>query len=148
MVQPTHDRKSHYLGACILRRRNRSEPFRDLLRNPLMGSCLVEVDHIRIEHALELLLLKDQQMIQAFLTNTSQEAFTDGIGSGSVNGGFEQLDATGRRHASKARPEFAVIITNQIFRRLPIRGRFSELLGHPGIRRRSCHADMDPPCVS
>src|SRR6266567_4187007 len=112
MVQPTHDRKSHYLGACILRRRNRSEPFRDLLRNPLMGSCLVEVDHIRIEHALELLLLKDQQMIQAFLTNTSQEAFTDGIGSGSVNGGFEQLDATSRRHSAETGSKLAVVITD------------------------------------
>jgi hypothetical protein len=89
MVQPTHDRKSHYLVACILRGRNRSEPFRYLLRNPLMGSCLVEVDHIRIEHALEFLLMQDEQMIEAFLTNTAQEAFTDGIGSGSVNGGFE-----------------------------------------------------------
>ena len=91
MVQPTHDRKNHYLVACILRGTNRSEPFRYLLRNPLMGSCLVEVDYIRIEHTLELLLMQDEQMIEAFLTNTSQEAFTDGIGSGSVNGILSSL---------------------------------------------------------
>ena len=33
-----------------------------------MGSCLVEVHHIRIEDALELPLMKDQQMVQAFLS--------------------------------------------------------------------------------
>src|SRR2546421_6280016 len=132
MVQPIHDRKSHYLVACILRRRNRSEPFRYLLRNPLMGSCLVEVDHIRIEHALELLLLKDQQMIQAFLTNTSQEAFTDGIGSGSVNGGFEQLDATGPCHTSETRPKFGIVITNQVLGCVPIGGGFSSCCATQG----------------
>src|SRR5437899_3092067 len=63
-----------------------------------MRPCLIEVGHILIQNALALLLLQDQQVIQAFLTNTSQETFTDGIGSGSMNGGFEQLDATGRRH--------------------------------------------------
>ena len=82
-------------------------------------------------------------MVQTLLPHTPHESLTDGIGSWSVNRRFEQLDAAGRSHASKARPEFAVIITNQIFRRLPIRSRFSELLGHPVIRRGSCHADMD-----
>jgi hypothetical protein len=70
MVQSTHDRTSHYLLACILRGRNRSEPFRYLLRNPLMWACLVEVPHIRIQNALELLLLQNQQVVQAFLSHT------------------------------------------------------------------------------
>src|SRR5215472_10199220 len=106
MVQPTHDRKSNYLVPCILRRRNRPEPFRNLLLDTLMRSCLVEVGHVGIEHALELLLLNNQQMIQAFLSDAPQEALTDRIGSGSMNRRFEQLDATDRRQASKARPEF------------------------------------------
>jgi hypothetical protein len=88
MVQPTHDRKSHYLVACILRGRNRPEPFRYLLRNPLMRSCLVEVDHIGIEHALELPLMQNQQMIEAFLPHAPQEALTDRIGSWRVIGGL------------------------------------------------------------
>ena len=62
--------------------------FRDLLRNPLMRSCLVEVGHIRIEHVLELLLLKDQQVVEAFLPHTPHEAFTDGIGAWRMIGGF------------------------------------------------------------
>ena len=36
--------------------------------DPLMGSSVVEVCHIPIEHALELPLVKDQDMIKAFLS--------------------------------------------------------------------------------
>ena len=148
MVQPTHDRKSDHLVPCIPRGRNRSAPFRHLLLDPLMRSCLVEVCHIRIEHAVELPLMQDQQVVQTFLPYTPQEAFADRIGSWRMIRCFENLDATCCRHTSKARPKFAIVITNQILRRLPIRGGFSQLLRHPGIGRRACHAHMDPPCVT
>ena len=95
VVQPTQDRTSNYLVACILRGRNRSALCRDLLPNPLMRSCLIEVGHVRIEDAVELPLMEDHQVIQAFLTHTSQEAFTDGIGSGCMIRCFENLDAAG-----------------------------------------------------
>ena len=68
VVQPAHDRKSDQLIPCILSGKNRSALLWDLLRNPLMGSCLIEVDHIRIEHTLELLLMQDQQMRHSCLT--------------------------------------------------------------------------------
>jgi hypothetical protein len=87
-----------------------------------MRPRLVEVHHIRIEHALELLLMQNQQMIQAFLPHTSQEALTDRIGSWRTIGRFEDLDAASCGYASKARSELAVVITNQILRSLPIRG--------------------------
>src|SRR5215467_10037172 len=58
-------------------------------------------------------------------------------------GRFEDLDAASCGYASKARSELAVVITNRILRRLPIRGNFSQLLSQPGIRRRSCHAHVD-----
>ena len=82
-------------------------------------------------------------MIEAFLSHAPQEALTDGIGSWSMNRRFEQLDAARFRHPSKAGPKFAIVITNQILGRLPIRGGFPQLLCHPGIGRRACHADMD-----
>jgi len=91
-AEPTHDRKSDHLVPCILRGRNRSASLRDLLLNPLMRSCLVEVGHILIEHALELLLAGDQQMVETFLSDASQIAFTDRIGSWSMIRGFENLN--------------------------------------------------------
>jgi len=110
---------------------------------PLMRSCLIEIRDVCIEDTLELLLLQDQQVVQALLPHTSQEAFTDGIGSGSVIRGLEKLDATGRRYPEETGSKLAVVITNQIFGCMPIRGSFPKLLGHPGIRRGSCHAHVD-----
>src|SRR5215467_7073160 len=79
-----------------------------------LRSGLVEVDHIGIEHALELLLLKDQQVIEAFLPHASQKSLADGICSGCVVRGLEKLDANGPRHSSEAGPEFGIVIPNQI----------------------------------
>jgi len=81
------------------------------LPNPLMRSCLVEVDHIGIEHALELPLMQNQQVIEAFLPHAPGEALTDRIGLWPVIGGCENLDATGPRHSSEARPKFGIVLT-------------------------------------
>jgi hypothetical protein len=101
MVEPTNDRKSDHLVPCILSGRNRSALFRDLLLDPLMGSCSVEVHHIRIEHALELLLAEDEQMVKAFFSYAPQIAFADRIGSWSLNGRGEHLNRTRCRYPSK-----------------------------------------------
>src|SRR5438105_13874475 len=66
----------------------------NLLLDALMRSCLVEVRHIRIEDALELLLVKDQQVVEAFLPHTPQEAFADRIGSWRMTRCFENLNRT------------------------------------------------------
>ena len=110
---------------------------------PLMWSGSIEVRHILIEHPLELLLIENQQVVKAFLPYTPQKAFADGIRSWSMIGRFENLDGTRGRHPSEARPKFALVLTNQILRRLPIRGGFSELLRNPGIGRRPCHTYVD-----
>src|SRR5260221_7485324 len=83
------------------------------------------------------------QCFSAFLSDTPQIAFADRISSWCVKRRFENLNGTRCRHASKARPNFTIIITNQILWRLPIWGGFSELLRDPGIGRRSCHAYVD-----
>ena len=143
MVESTHDWMSNYLVPNILSGRNRTALFREPLRNPLMRPGSVEVGHIGIEHALELPLLQDQQVIQAFLSHTSQEAFTDGIGSWGMNRRLEKFDATGPGNSAEMRSILAVAITDQILRCLPKRGSFSQLLGDPRIGRGSCHTHMD-----
>ena len=143
MVHSTHDWESDHLVPCILSGRDRAALFRDLLPNPLMRPCLVEVHHIGIEDSLELPLMQDQQVVQTFLPYTPQKALADGIGSWSLIGSFEHLNRTGCRYTSEAGPEFAVVITNQVLGCLSIWGRFSQLLRHPGIGRGSCHAHMD-----
>jgi hypothetical protein len=51
-----------------------------------MGSCLVEVGHIRLEDAVELPLLQDEQVIEALTPDTAQKPLTAGIGSRGVVG--------------------------------------------------------------
>ena len=82
-------------------------------------------------------------MVKAFLPDTPQKAFADRIGSWGLNLRFEDLDRARFRYPSKARPELAIVITNQILGCLPIRRRFSQLLGHPGIRWAPSHAHVD-----
>src|SRR5215467_8528734 len=99
-----------------------------------LRSGLVEVDHIGIEHALELLLLKDQQVIEAFLPHAPQEAFADGISAWRINRRFEDLDRARFRHTSKARPKFGIIIPNQILGGLSIGSGFSQRYAPPRHR--------------
>jgi hypothetical protein len=39
-----------------------------------MGSSLIEIDDIRLEETVELLLLEDQEVIQAFSSHASQKS--------------------------------------------------------------------------
>jgi hypothetical protein len=90
-----------------------------------MRSGQVEVCHIHIEHALERLLMEDQQMVKTFLSHTPQKAFADRICSWRVIRCFKNLNGTRGRHPSETGAKFTIIITNEILWCLPIRGGFS-----------------------
>jgi hypothetical protein len=70
MVKSTQYRNRNYLAPSMMRGMRESAPFGKLLPNPLMRSCLVEVRHILIEHALELLFVEDEQVVKACLSHT------------------------------------------------------------------------------
>jgi hypothetical protein len=99
-----------------------------------MRSGQVEVRHILIEHALKLLLVKDQQVVKTCLSYAPGEAFADRIGAFRMKGRLEHLDGTRGRHPSKTGSKFAIIIANEILRRLPIRGSFPERYAQPRNR--------------
>src|SRR5215470_1631723 len=79
-MQAAQDREGDDLATCILGCLGSSFLLRNLLLDTLMRSGLVEVRHIGIEDALELLLLEDEQVIEALTPHTTQIAFTDRIG--------------------------------------------------------------------
>jgi hypothetical protein len=83
---------------------------------------------------LVLLLLKKQQLIEACLPHTPQETFADGIGSGRMKWCLQNLNGTGSRHVSKARPACAVVLPNEIPGCLPIRSGFSQRYAPPRDR--------------
>ena len=75
-----------------------------------MGSYPVEVPNIGIEHALELLLMQNQQVVQAFLSDAPHEAFADGIGLWGMIRRFQYLDAAGCGQARETGRKFAIVI--------------------------------------
>src|SRR5215472_667415 len=87
--------------------------------------------------------MQDQQVVQTRLPHIPHESLADGIGSWGINRRFEQLDATGPRHPHKRGSKLALVISYQILRCLSIGRGFAELLGRPGIGRRSCHTHLD-----
>ncbi len=56
--------------------------FGNLLFDPLMWSGSIEVLDIGVEDTVELLLMQDEQMIEAFTSYTPQEAFTEALARG------------------------------------------------------------------
>jgi len=92
---------------------------------------------------LELLLMQDQQMIEALTSHTSQEALTDGIGSRGMIRGFENLNVTRPHNPREAHTKLGIMITDEILRPHSKGSGFPKLLCSPSIRGRSCHADVD-----
>jgi hypothetical protein len=58
-----------------------------------MGSGLIEVQRLCFEKPGEVLLMKDQEVIQTFSSHTSQKAFTDGICLRCLVGRAKHFDA-------------------------------------------------------
>ena len=97
----------------------------NLLLDPLMRPGSVEVGHIRAQHPVELLLMEDEQMIEALTSYTSQEPLTDGIRSRGVIRSFENLDVTRMSKPREAHPKLAIVITDEVLRSHAIGGGFS-----------------------
>jgi hypothetical protein len=82
-------------------------------------------------------------MIQALSPDTSQKAFTNGIGSWRVIRCFQDLDAARCSNSSETRPKLAIVIANKILRRVSIWSCLSQLLCGPLVSRRPCHTNVD-----
>src|SRR5438876_3678520 len=92
---------------------------------------------------MQLLLTEDQQVIQALSPDTPQKAFTDRIGSRRVIRCFQYLDTARCCDTSETGSKLAVVIANEILRRVSIRSRLSQLLCGPSVSRRPCHTEVD-----
>ena len=143
MVQATQNGNGANLAQLIRRRSRKYRRIWNPLPKPLMGSSLIKVQCISPEEARELFLMENEEVIQAFSSHASQKAFANGIRLRSSKWRSKHLNPTGCGHSRKTCPKFLVIIPDEIFGRLPVWSRFSQLLRHPRIGRCSCHIHMD-----
>jgi hypothetical protein len=79
----------------------------DLLVESLMRASLIEVGDIDVEHATELPLVQDEQVIEALPAHTPQEAFTAAIGSRRAQRCSQELEPGPAGHLRKELTELA-----------------------------------------
>ncbi len=92
---------------------------------------------------LVLLLMEDEQLIEAFTSDTAQEPLTDGIGSRGVIRRCENLNATRLGNLRKTHPKLAIVVPDEILRSHAIGRGLPKLLRGPRVGGRSRHTDMD-----
>ena len=63
------------------------------LTDPLMRSFLIVVIRVFLDHSLQMLPIMDEDMIQAFPSQTAHEPFTNSIGARCSIGCLQLLDA-------------------------------------------------------
>jgi hypothetical protein len=143
MMKPTQNQEGDNLATCLICWYWPSFLCWDLLLDPLMWPGLIEVLNVDVEHAVELLFMQDEQVIETLASHTSENPFTDGIRSRGVIGCFENLDGTRLRNSREADPKLAIIITDEVLRSLAIGGGLPKLLCGPRVGRTSCDADMN-----
>ncbi len=137
VVQSTQDGEGEDLTTIVIWRDRLTMPFWNLLFEALMRSSSIEVLDIGMQDTMQLLLQEDEKVIETLSTHAAQKPFTDRIGSWWVVRRGEHLDAAGCGYASETGSKFAITIANEIVRRLSIGSRLPQLLGGPGVGRRS-----------
>jgi hypothetical protein len=103
--------------------------FWKLLPDALMRPGSIEGLARGVKDTIQLLLLKDEQVIETLSSDTSQKAFTDRIGAFRMGRRGEHRDAEGIGHARETGSKLVITITNEMVRRLSIRSRLSQRYG-------------------
>jgi hypothetical protein len=101
MVEPAQERNANERVSGMWRWSRRRWWLGQVLPEALMWSCLIEGGHTLIERTLELLLVEDQQVIQAFATNAAEKPFTDGVRSWGLIRCYEEFDGGRGCHTRK-----------------------------------------------
>ena len=89
----------------------------------------IEVLDIGTKDTVQLLLLQDEQVIEALSPHTQEKPLTDRIGSRCMVRRGEHLDAAGCCHAREMGSKLVSTITHEIVRRLSIRSRLPQRYG-------------------
>jgi hypothetical protein len=107
-----------------------------------MWPCPIEIRDVGTQDTMQLLLTKDQHVVKARSPDTPQKTFTDRIGSWRLIWCFENLNAACGCHTSETGPELALMIADELLRRVSIQSRLPQGLGSPSVGRRARHTDV------
>ena len=119
---------------------------RDALADSLVRPVTVEVLDPFGQDPTQVFFPQDQNMVQAFSAETSEESLANGIQVRRPRRDGDHLHARTLSGYSEETAELAVVVANQEPRRLLVRRGLSELLGHPRIGWTA--GDVDMPDVA
>src|SRR4051812_1649972 len=94
-------------------RRPRPQGARDGLPDALVWPRGVEVRGVLPQHASQLPLAQDQDMIEALAPDAPEEALAGGICPRGPDGRAQDGDPAARRHAGEPRPVLAIVVADQ-----------------------------------
>src|SRR5687768_2793655 len=109
--------------------------------NALMRTRTIEGPDILNEDTAEVRLAHEQNVIEAFPTNTAQQSFADRIRPCCPERRPEDLDPAPGCNGIKVRAILRIVVTNQIVRPGAERCCLPQLLSNPPITRPACHTD-------
>ena len=110
-----------------------------------MGASLIEEDHIGLEQPRELLLVKDQEVIQAFSSHAPQKAFTHGIRDGAFGTASEEPSSHSLLQRAQNSGQICDHYPESNILELVHTGSPPAAVRDPGIGRSSCHIHMNDP---
>jgi len=142
VVQAAQDREGHD-RPCRMPPSQVSRHLRDRLPKPLVWPRRVEVCAVRPEHAAQLTLVQDEQVVEARAPDAAEEPLADGIGARGPHGRAQHLDAAPSRDARELRAKRGVVVTDQEARPRAEGRRLTQVLCDPRVGRVPCHGDVD-----
>jgi transposase len=144
VMQAAQDREGND-WRCRMQRSQMSRRFRDRLLNALVWPRRVKVCAVRPEHAAQLALVQDEQVVEARAPDAAEEPLADGIGARGPHGRPQHLAAAPRRDARELRAKRGVVVTDQEARPRAEGRCLTQVLCDPGVGRVPRHPDMDDP---
>ena len=78
-----------------------------------MWAAAVEVGHMLFEHAEQMVLVEDEDIIEALAAGTAEIALADGIGLRRSHGCAQHPDAARVRDTIEVDTELVVVVTDQ-----------------------------------
>src|SRR5579863_923180 len=110
-----------------------------------MGSIGVEIVDICLEDSEQMVVIADEQMVQALAAHRTDEPFTDGIGARRTKRGLDDFNLGPSGDRSEMLPILLVVIANKVFWALTEWRGFPQSLGYPSVGRMARHTEMYHP---
>ena len=117
----------------------------DGLTDPLMRPHRISIKGGAVgpQHATQLVLVQDEEVVEALSPHAAQEACADGVRGRCPDRRPHARDAAPRRDAGERRAERAIVVANQEARRHAEGCHLAQLLGDPGVSRVPRDTDVD-----